>query len=174
MMPIRSEQPADVDAIAEVVRRAFGQEDEARLAARLRSESDFDARLSLVAEVEGQIVGHVLFTPIAVRDGTRETPALALAPLAVHPDYQRKGVGAALVRKGLAACESLGHRIVIVVGEGGYYSRFGFRPAGALGIVAPFAVPPEAWMVLGLRPGALDGVRGTVAYPEPFHAGETT
>ncbi len=169
VIQIRSERPADAGAIAEVVRRAFGQEDEATLVARLRSRGGFDERLSVVAEAEGRLVGHVLFTPIAVKDDMRETPALALAPLAVDPAHQRKGIGAALVREGLAICNSLGHELVIVVGEGAYYTRFGFQPAGAWGIVAPFAVPAEAWMVLALRIGALDGVRGVVAYPEPFH-----
>lgn len=173
MLQIRPERPADAGAIAEVVRRAFGQEDEATLVARLRLSSRFDERLSMVAEVEGRLVGHVLFTPIEVRDRARQTPALALAPLAVHPEHQRKGVGTALVREGLGVCKTLGNNLVIVVGEGAFYSRFGFRPAGAWGIVAPFAVPAEAWMVLPLRAGALDGVRGVVAYPEPFHDAES-
>jgi len=148
---IRSELPEDYDAIEKVNRLAFGQENEARLVEAIREEQGFDPALSLVALRAGQVVGHILFSPIQIKSDQRTIPALALAPMAVLPDFQRQGVGTALVREGLDACRRLGHAIVIVVGHPEYYPRFGFVPAASYGIRAPFDVPDEALMV---PPGA--------------------
>ena len=114
-MEIRLERAEDRAAVGEVNRLAFGREDEGRLIDALRAEGY--ARLSLVAEVEGRIVGHILFSelPIATRRG--EIDALTLAPMAVMPERQRQGVGSMLVREGLRACAERGHRIVIVLGH---------------------------------------------------------
>lgn len=95
-------------------------------------------------------------------------PALALAPMAVRPEFQRRGIGSALVRAGLDSARSLGHRVVIVLGHPRYYPRFGFRPARPLGIDPPFPCRDEVFMALELVPGALVGVRGTVRYPPAF------
>ena len=95
-------------------------------------------------------------------------PALALAPMAVHPEFQSQGIGSRLVREGLERCRNLGHRIVVVVGHPEFYPRFGFTPARAKGLEAPFPVPDEAFMVTELVPGALDGVSGMIVYPAPF------
>ena len=168
MITIRSEQPPDYDAIDEVNRLAFGQEDEVRLVRGIRRLNDFDPRLSLVALQNRQIVGHVMFSPIDIEAPDRSTCALALAPMSVRPASQRKGVGVALVHAGLRAGRDLGHTIVVVVGHPGYYPRFGFIPARKEGLDAPFPVPDEAFMVLELSAGALAGVTGTVKYPPPF------
>jgi len=88
--------------------------------------------------------------------------------MAVLPPYQKRGIGSALVRRGLENARDLGHRVVIVVGHPEYYPRFGFAPARPLGILAPFEVPSEAFMVLGLQPNALLGVQGQVEYPPEF------
>ena len=171
---IRSEQAADHAAIAEVNREAFGQEGEPRLVAALRDAEGFDPQLSLVALRDGVVVGHILFSPIdIVRDGgdlpaIALAPAVALAPMAVRPAYQRQGIGSALVRAGLEACRRAGHRIVVVLGHAEYYPRFGFTPAGQRGVRAPFEVPDEAFMVLSLVDGGLDDVAGVVQYPAPF------
>jgi putative acetyltransferase len=95
---------------------------------------------------------------------------LALAPVAVAPSRQGNGIGSALIRRGLEEARALGHTVVIVLGHAGYYPRFGFVPARALGIRAPFPVNDESFMALALRPGGLDGVRGTVQYAAPFTA----
>jgi putative acetyltransferase len=95
-------------------------------------------------------------------------PALALAPLAVRPDRQNEGIGSLLVQQGLGACRDLGHRVVVVVGHSTYYPRFGFSPARAKALGAPFQVPDAAFMVCELVPKALDGVHGRVEYPQPF------
>jgi putative acetyltransferase len=154
-----------------VVRDAFGQDDEARLVDALRASDAFIPELSLVA-LEGEaIVGHVLFTRLVIRDDDVSHDGLALAPVAVAPSHQRKGVGSALIRRGLEEARHLGHEAVIVLGHREYYPRFGFAPAQARGIRAPFPVDDLSFMALALRPGGLDGVRGIVEYAPPFAGG---
>ena len=167
---IRRERPGDVGAIFDVNYQAFGQDGEARLVDALRNDGDYDRDLSLVAVCGDRIIGHILFPPIAIVSETAETAARALAPLAVHQDFQCLGVGAALVREGLEECRRLGHRIVIVVGHPGYYPKFGFVAARNFGIHAPFPCPDDVFMALPLCGGALDGISGTVRYPPAFDA----
>jgi len=165
---IRAEEPADRLGVREVLSRAFSRDEEAQLVEALREGPSFVPGLSLVALDGPRVVGHVLFTRIHVRAGESATEALSLAPLAVVPERQSEGIGTALVEHGLAECRRLGHRIVVVLGHPTYYPRFGFIPAGTQGIRARFAARPETFMVLELVPGALDGVRGQVEYPEEF------
>jgi putative acetyltransferase len=161
---IRDESPQDCEAIRLVNEKAFGQPAEADLVDALR-ERGF-ARLSLVAEVDGQIVGHILFSDITIVSPERVVDALALAPMAVLPAYQRKGIGSRLVRDGLDRCRGAGHRIVIVVGHPGYYPRFGFSPQLAAPLQSEYA--GEAFMALELVQDALKGVTGEVRYSPPF------
>jgi putative acetyltransferase len=167
---IRQEIPADIPAIFEVNYQAFAHYDEARLVNALRDAKVFNPELSLVAVDGDRIIGHIMFPPVTIESPHAITPAIALSPLVVHPDYQCLGVGAALIEEGLNVCRTLGHRIVIVIGHPGYYPRYGFRSARAKGIVAPFAVADDVFMVLALDPGALDGIQGMVKYPEAFVA----
>jgi len=167
---VRPERPADHAAIHRINHDAFGQEDEARLVDALRGSPAFVPELSLVAFQDGRAVGHILFTRIVVKDGDDRHAALALAPLAVAPELQKRGIGSALVRRGLRAARDLGHGLVIVLGHPEYYPRFGFIPAQPLGIAAPFETRVEAFMVLELAPGALAGVRGVVEYAPEFGA----
>jgi putative acetyltransferase len=167
-MQIRAERPEDRQAVFRVNHLAFAQENEARLVDALRASSAFIPELSLVALDGAEVVGHILFTRITVREGNRAHDALALAPMAVLPPFQKQGIGSALVRRGLEDARALGHRLVIVVGHPDYYPGFGFVPAQPLGIVAPFDVPSEAFLALELQPGALRGVRGLVEYPPEF------
>jgi putative acetyltransferase len=168
MIEIRPESPADVPAVFRVHQLAFGQDAEPRLVDALRGSSAFLPELSLLALDGSEVVGHVLFTRVVVRDGGEAHEALALAPMAVLPSHQNRGIGSALVRRGLEEARALGHRVVIVVGHPGYYPRFGFVPAKPLGIRAPFEVPDEAFFALELQPGALRGVAGVVEYPPEF------
>jgi putative acetyltransferase len=165
---IRPERPEDHQAVFQVNESAFGRPSEARLVEALRRSPAFIPRLSLVALDRAQIVGHILFTAVEVRSARESHPALALAPMAVLPEFQRRGIGSSLVRRGLDDARDLGHGVVIVVGHPGYYPRFGFVPAEPLGIRAPFAVSSGAFMALELRPDALRGVRGEVRYPPEF------
>ncbi|MCM2465080.1 GNAT family N-acetyltransferase [Methanoculleus oceani] len=162
---IRPEAREDYPAVHDLIRRAFGREGEARLVEALRKSPGFIPDLSLVAETDGRVVGHILFSPVrTIEDGT----VLALAPVAVDPSFQRQGIGSALVFQGLAECRRLGYGVVIVVGHPGYYPRFGFVPAREKGFAAPFPVPDEAFMMLELRPGAAETVGGLVLYPPVF------
>jgi putative acetyltransferase len=165
---VRPEAIGDHDAIRDVVTRAFGRSDEARLVDALRQRADFLSELSLIATCEGCVVGHVLFSPIRILTAAGAIAALALAPLAVHPQVQNQGIGMQLVREGLEVCRRLGHTIVIVLGHASYYPRFGFVPARNFGIQAPFPLDEDAFMVLPLIPGALEGCSGTVDYPPEF------
>jgi putative acetyltransferase len=165
---IRSELPEDIPAIFEVHLQAFAQDGEARLVDALRHDGNINPELSLVAVDGNRIIGHILFCPITIVSGTVETPALALAPLSVHQDFQCLGVGTALIEVGIGECQRLGHHIVIVVGHPTYYPRFGFTPAGESGILAPFPCPDKVFMVLPLEIGALNGICGMVRYPLAF------
>ncbi|MDH4218068.1 MAG: N-acetyltransferase [Candidatus Aminicenantes bacterium] len=172
MIIIRSEKNQDIEAIHEVNRLAFGQEDEGLLIQRIRSSSHFIPDLSLVAVKDGHLVGHILFSRIEIECQHGNKPVLSLAPMAVHPEFQNQGIGSKLVRDGLKRCKNLGHEIVIVIGHPAYYPRFGFAPAREKGLDAPFPVPDEAFMVLELVPDALERVKGMVKYPSAFD--ETT
>jgi len=170
MLTIRPETPADAAAICAVNTQAFGRDSEARLVELVRASAHFVPELSLVAVDGGAPVGHILFSGIVIRTAEKRIDALALAPMAVLPGWQGRGVGSALVRHGLEESVRLGHAIVVVVGHARYYPRFGFVPARPRGLDAPFPVPDPSFMVQTLRPGALDGVRGTVEYPPAFSA----
>ncbi len=161
---IREEEPGDVDAIRDVNRLAFGQDAEGRLVDRLRGKGY--ARVSLVAEVDGRIVGHILFSDLPVTTDASTVPAVALAPMAVVPDHQRQGIGSALVRSGMEGCRTRGFRVVVVLGHRAFYPRFGFSAVLARQIEAPFS--GEDFMAVELEAGAMAGVRGRVTYPPPF------
>ncbi len=165
---IRPETDEDTTRITKINDRAFGQEDEGILVQRLRRADAFDAGLSLVAEVDGTVIGHILFYPVVIESGVGSNWTLALAPMAVIPELQNKGIGSALVAEGLEAARKRGHRSVIVLGHAEYYPRFGFRPASRWDIKAPFEAPDEAFLALELVPGELSGKHGTVKYPAEF------
>ncbi len=133
-MDIRDERSNDEDEVANVIRSAFGQADEAHLVARLRS--DNDAIISLVAVAGNVVVGHVMFSRM-----TAPFRALGLSPVSVAPEYQRRGVGAALIKAGLALAKEQGWDVVFVLGDPAYYERFGFRAELAQGFISPFAGP---------------------------------
>lgn len=164
MPVIRPETDADHAAVARCVQEAFGGEDEVRLIEGLRAAGDV---LVEQVAVDGEaVVGHVLFSTLGVEvDGT-PVRAAALAPLAVRLDRQRLGIGALLVEAGLAACRDIGIEAVIVVGDPGYYGRFGFASEMARNLQAPFS--GEAFMALELKPGVLNGRAGTVRYAAAF------
>ncbi|HBA59639.1 MAG TPA: GNAT family N-acetyltransferase [Elusimicrobia bacterium] len=169
-LAIRPESKGDIDAIRKLNKKAFKGNNESKLIDALRESDIFVPALSLVAEKGGKIVGHILFTPVEIKDANSAAPALALAPMAVLPEFQEQGIGTALVKRGLEECRKLGHKIVVVVGHPEYYPRFGFSKAGEKGLTLPFEAPPEVFMVLELTPGALAGVSGMIEYPREFDA----
>jgi putative acetyltransferase len=163
----RPASDADRTAIFTLHRAAFGGDAEARLVESLHESGD--VRLSLVAEQDGEIVGHVLFSELSVMTPTEEEVAgLALAPLAVHPDWQRRGIGTELVRAALQQLRAEGWGLVLVLGEPDYYSRFDFTTAAARGLQSPYA--GEYFLALDLQGETAAGtfLRGEVLYPAPF------
>jgi len=168
MIKIQPEKREYDTAIHEINVLAFGREDEARLVENLRKSPDFIPELSLVAVKDKMVVGHILFSRIAIQTKTGSLSPMSLAPMAVHPEFQKQGIGSKLVRQGLERCRNLGYKVVIVVGHPNYYPRFGFTSARAKGLEAPFLVPDEAFMVIEIAPGALNGISGMVIYPPAF------
>ena len=159
-MVIRSERPIEIAAVNEVVAAAFARPDEAKLVACLRA--DGDAVISLVAVDGGKIVGHVMFSRM-----TASFPALGLGPVSVRPERQRSGVGSRLVREGLTRAQEGGWKAVFVLGDPGYYRRFGFDPALASGFRCRYAGPHL--MALALGSGSVTG-GAMVDYPTAFGA----
>jgi putative acetyltransferase len=156
---IRYAVPTDRAAIAQIVTAAFGRPDEAQIVARLRA--DQDAMFELVAEAEGEVVGHIMFSRLWA---DREGLYAALAPLAVRPDRQRAGLGSALVRSGLEIAPEFGAVGVLVLGDPAYYPRFGFSAEAAGQVAAPFR-GLAGFMAMPIEAGAFDAPL-TVAYPD--------
>lgn len=165
---IREEQASDHQRVYEVNRLAFQQEDESRLIEKIRAGQNYIPGLSLVAEIDDKIVGHIIFSKIKIVGEDFVCNSLALAPMAVIPGYQKKGIGSRLVEDGLKRAEELGFKSVIVLGHPEYYPRFGFLKASKWGIKRPFEVPDEAFMAIELNGRALDGKSGIVSYPDEF------
>lgn len=174
---IRPETTADHPAVYALVAAAFRElavsnHDEQDLVVRLRQSDAFVPELSLVAVVDDTVVGHVLLTKLPVVEGDTVHTLLALAPLAVAPAWQKRGIGGHLLAAAHQAAKALGYPGIVLVGHPAYYPRFGYRPAASFELELPFAVPAEAFMALELTPGSLTAVRGMVTYPSAFFAAE--
>jgi predicted N-acetyltransferase YhbS len=159
----------DYVSISEVNDLAFSQKNEGRLILALRKTQEFIPELSLVAEVGGKVVGHILFYPIKIKNNDASYDSLCLAPMAVLPEYQRQRIGSQLVKEDLKRARDLGFKSVIVLGHAAYYPRFGFEPASRWGIRPPFEVPDEVFMALELVKDGLKDIHGTVEYPPEFN-----
>jgi putative acetyltransferase len=162
---IRPEQPGDVSAIHELLRSTFPTEDEAQLVDALRAAGRLP--ISIVAEEDGRIVGHIALSPVTVGELTGD--GLGLAPLAVIPHRQRQGIGSRLVRAGLEAAAERNTGFVVVLGHPEYYPRFGFKRASAAGLQNEYSAD-EAFMVLEIRPGSMLAGGGLVKYAPEFNA----
>jgi putative acetyltransferase len=165
VVQIREETTADLEAIREVIGRAFGEEPVAPLVDRLRD--DGLVVTSLVAIEDGQVIGHILFSALAIETDRGAVPAATLSPLGVIPERQRLGIGSALVHRGLAVCRERGLAAVVVVGHPIYYPRFGFSAELARAVRSRYSGAGEAWMALELTPGALAG-GGEARIPSVF------
>jgi putative acetyltransferase len=168
---IRPERADDIGAIADVVAAAFGSPAEARLVDAIRASSNFVAEWSLVAELRGRVVGHVMVSFVGLDDGAAEHRIASLSPLAVAPGLHGRGIGSALVREVTARVDDRGEPLVVLEGSPKYYGRFGFEHSVPHGIRIdlPTWAPPEAAQILRLR-NYDPSIRGKVAYPPAFDA----
>lgn len=170
---IRQEIEKDYKISEFVVERAFKDEKysdhkEQFLVAKLRKSDGFIPELSLVAELGGEIIAHIMLTKIFIENGEKKYESLALAPVSVLPEYQNKGIGSKLIIESLRIAKEIGFKSVIVLGHDKYYPRFGFKRASIWGIKALFDVSDEFFMALELENESLSGVTGTVVYGKEF------
>lgn len=169
---IRQEQKNDYRKTEEVVKEAFLHEEfsdkkEHELVKRIRECDAFVPDLSIVA-VDEEIVGHILLSKITIEQDGASVDSLALAPVSVAPNHQKKGIGGKLIIVALEKAKELGYGSVVVLGHSEYYPKFGFERASQRNIKAPFEVPDEVFMVMELRENALQGVEGIVQYSSAF------
>jgi putative acetyltransferase len=160
---IRHEAASDREAVLRVVAAAFEGEDVPGLVEALRESGKV---LSLVAEEDGEVIGHVMFSPMTIDSDKSSFACVCLSPLAVSPARQRRGIGGRLVESGLDELRRAGHGAVFVQGHPAYYPRFGFRRAREFDV--HLDEDRDAFMIIELHPGALDGVSGWVRYAEEF------
>lgn len=168
MIDIRFEAPRDILRVHDINEKAFGQPVEADLVDRLRRFCP-DA-LSLVAEEDGLIVGHIMFTPVVISDRERQIRGMGLAPMAVQPRRQRQGIGSKLVVKGLEILRDRECPFIIVLGHPEYYPKFGFEPASRYGIESQWeGIPDEAFLILVIDQRAMRNVEGVARYRDEFN-----
>lgn len=162
---IRNECDSDQSSIWKLNQLAFGGDDEAALVDALR-DGEFVV-VSLIASLDREVVGHILFSPLTILTDNGAVDAVSLAPMAVLPKCQQQGIGSKLVNAGLKACREQGHKIAVVLGHPQFYPRFGFCADLAQPLESPFG-GGEAWMAMELVPGALNEISGSVRYSPPF------
>lgn len=170
---IREEQPQDYSAVENLTEKAFAdleisEHQEHLLVARLRNSDSFIPELSLVAEIGGNIVGHILYSRAKFIAGEKEHITLALAPLSVHPDYQKNGIGSQLVLNSFKRAKKLGYASIVIIGHPDYYPRLGCKLAADYNLLTPFDVPRECFMIYELQDGALSKLCGTLQYAPEF------
>ncbi len=170
---IRKEEPKDFNTVFNLIKDAFESEQmsdhkEQYLVERLRKSNAFIPELSLIAEIDGIIVGHILTTKLKIKSKTEEFPSLALAPVSILPKFQGKGIGGKLIIESHKTAKELGYKSIILLGHEKYYPKFGYMQADKFGIELPFEVPKENCMVIELVENGLNGVNGMVEYPKEF------
>ncbi|PJH94281.1 GNAT family N-acetyltransferase [Bacillus sp. SN1] len=170
---IRQELTHEYNTTEDIVKKAFLNEKysdkkEHFLVNKIRKSDAFIPELSLVALNGKEIVGHILLSKIKIVDGDNAVDSLAIAPVSVAPEYQRKGIGSQLILVALKKAKELGYRSAIVLGHKDYYPKFGFKPASLWNIKAPFEVPDEVFMALELSKDSLENVKGVVHYSKAF------
>jgi putative acetyltransferase len=169
MIEIRKETQEDIAIIRTINESAFGQAAEADVIDKLRD--NCPNLLSLVAVLEGQVIGHILFSPAVIDENGRKIMGMGLAPVAVLPEFQNRGIGSALSREGLRLLREQGCPFVIVLGHAEYYPRFGFEKASRYDLVSQWeGIPDEAFMILIMDRKTMQGVAGVAAYREEFNA----
>ena len=167
-MKIREEKTTDIEQIWKVNSEAFEGNTEANLVNTLRSSGC--EYVSLVAEMDGEIVGHVIFTPVELTGDEKTLRMMGLGPMAVLSQYQNQGIGSELVKKGIERCKTTGIDAIVVLGHPGYYPKFGFVPSSNYGIKSEYEVPDEVFMIMELKSGSLNGHEGIVVYQDAFRS----
>jgi putative acetyltransferase len=163
LIEIREERPDDVGAVRDLNRRAFGQDQESNIVDALRTNGA--ALLSLVATLNDQVAGHIMYSPVSVGGNVK---GAALGPMAVLPECQRQGIGSKLIEAGNRKLKDAGCPFIIVVGHADYYPRFGFRPASDHGITCEWDVPDDVFLLLVLDESKMEGVSGFAKYRHEF------
>jgi putative acetyltransferase len=167
MVTVRKEKPEDIKQIYSVNEKAFGVSTEAEIVDALRE--NCSDTLSLVAEDDGEIIGHIFFSLAEIEWMGKVIRGMGLAPMAVRPDRQRQGIGSQLVKAGLEILKEQGCSYVIVLGHPEFYPKFGFEPASKYGLTSQWeGVPDEAFMVIVMEPSSLLGVKGVAKYRDEF------
>jgi predicted N-acetyltransferase YhbS len=171
---IRQENRNDHKEVFNVIESAFKDAEfadntEQFLVERLRKSNAFIPELSMIAEIEGKIVGHILLTKLKIKNKSNEYNSLALAPVSVIPEFQGKGIGGKLIIESHKKAKELGYKSIVLLGHEKYYPRFGYKQADKYGIELPFEVPKENCMVIELIENELNGVNGMVEYPKEFN-----
>jgi putative acetyltransferase len=167
MVAVRKEKPEDIKQIFSVNEQAFGVSTEAEIVDELREKCP--NTLSLVAEDDGEIVGHIFFSPVEIEWSGDVIRGMGLAPMAVRPDKQRQGIGSQLVKAGLEILKEQGCPYIIVLGHPEYYPKFGFEPASKYGLTCQWeGVPDDAFMVIVMDTSSLLGVKGVAKYRDEF------
>lgn len=169
-MIIRTEEPKDYKQVYELNYHAFNKrEDESKLIEKIRSSESFIPELSIVAAENDRVLGHILISKAQVIHESAGYDVTVLAPIAVLPEYQRQGIGAALINEGLKRCADLDYGLVLLIGHPSYYPKFGFVPARHHGLeLKQFKVPDPVFMVCELIDGELNKVKGELQYPKAF------
>jgi len=165
---IRQELKEDLARIKEINDLSFEQEDESKLVDKLRQKDQFIPELSLVAETDETVAGHIFFYPVKISSPNQKHTTLSLGPMSVLPQHQKKGIGRKLIKEGLKRAKDLEFRSVIVVGHPEYYPKFGFTKASRWSIKVPFEVPDEVFMALEIVEGELKDKPGIIEYPAEF------
>ncbi|MEO8513087.1 MAG: N-acetyltransferase [Ignavibacteria bacterium] len=165
---VRGEKAADYADIVEINRLAFAREDEAKLVEDIRKTKNYEFGFSLVAIKEDKILGHALFSKAFVVHKGRRFKCLALGPIAVLPEHQRKGIGKALIAEGFERAKEVGFGAVVVIGDPAYYEQFGFKQSAVYKVRCSFNKNPENFMVKEISRNALRGIIGTVQYAREF------
>lgn len=164
-MIIRETKDADLKDVLFIEREAFKSNKEADLTKEMLADPTAKPLLSLIAIIEDQPVGHILFTKVHISNNPNKVSISLLAPLAIIPNYQKQGIGGKLIEKGLEILLKSGVDLVFVLGHPQYYPNHGFTPASKFGIKAPYPIPEEvadAWMVQALNPKVIDTVSGKI------------